>query len=369
MTLSKETIVTDQIKKKADSSPSVPARTTRRNFIAGAAACMALPFVPKSAFAQDKQRVVLPTYGGAYQEMLKSCFTDPFTKETGIEVVFSGVPDFAKLKAQVMTGNPEWDVFEAGGSWFPAGANANLFEPIDTNIVTAKELVRGANKNYCPFYSWASGVAWNTAKFNKTSAPQDFTEFWDVKRFTGRRTLRNRADMTLELALVADGVDPNKLYPLDVDRAFKSLERIKPRVAKWADSTSQLVTLLTTNEVDYGYNNNGRVKATVGTSTPLDISLAQTIVSYEYIGVVKGTKRKDVAMKFVAFVLRPDRQAAFAEKISYMPGNPAAMSLVSAETKKWFPDLSTRRHIIQNDEWWAPRTEEIQQRYQEFLLS
>lgn len=341
---------------------------TRRSVLAGAAAAIAAPLIPQAAQAQGKQRVMVPTYGGSYQEMIKSCFADPFTKETGIEVVFSGVPDFAKLKAQVMTGNPEWDVFDAGGSWFPAGANAGLFEALDPAVVP-KDLIRGSHRSYAPFYSWASGISWNAAKHNKGNAPQDFAQFWDLKRFPGRRTLRNRADFVLEMALVADGVDPNKLYPLDVDRAFKALDRIKPSIAKWAESTSQLVTLLTTNEVDFGYNNNGRVKATISTATPLAISLAQTFVQFEYIGIVKGTPRKEQAMKFVAFALRPDRQAEFADKISYMPGNPAALPLISAETRKWFPDLSTHTHIIQDDEWWAPRTEKIQQRFQEFLLA
>lgn len=343
--------------------------TTRRGFITAACATVAAPFVSRSGIAQARERVVLPTYGGSYQDMMKAAYTDPFTKETGIEVVFSGVPDFAKLKAQVQTRNPEWDVFEAAGSWFPAGSKQGLFEPLDTKIFTETSLISGAGKDYAPFYRWVSGIAWNEGKRKAVDAPKTFAQLWDTKTFPGRRTLRNRADMVLEIALVADGVDPAKLYPLDVDRAFKSLERIKPSVAKWAESTSQLVTLLTTNEVDYGYNYNGRVKSTVGSATPLGMSLDQTFIGFENIGVVKGTTRKDAAMKFVAFALRPERQAAFTDLISYLPGNLTAMELVGAETKKWLPDLSTGMHIVQNDEWWAERAEEVQQRFQEFLLT
>ena len=32
---------------------------------------------------------------------------------------------------------------------------------------------------------------------------------------------------------MADGVAPDKLYPLDVDRAFKKLEEIKPNITVW----------------------------------------------------------------------------------------------------------------------------------------
>lgn len=340
----------------------------RRSFLAGAAATVAMPFVSTAARAQSRQ-LILPTYGGSYQEMIKAAYTDPFTQETGIQVVFSGVPDFARLKAQVTAGNVEWDVFEAGGAWFPAGSKEGLFEPLDPTVITDTNLIIGQNKDYAPFYDTPYGIAWNTGRHNENSVPNDCAQFWDVTKFPGRRSLRGRADFVLEIALVADGVDPAQLYPLDVDRAFKSLERIKPSIPKWAESTSQLVTLLTSNEVDFNYVTNGRVRATVGSATPLAISLEQTFLSHEYIGVVKGTPRKDIAMQFVAFVLRPDRQAAFSDLISYLPGNPKALELVGAEARKWLPDMTSKRHIVQNDEWWAAEFAPTQQRFQEFLLT
>lgn len=341
----------------------------RRAFLAASVGAIAAPFVLKISHAQSQNRLILPTYGGSYQEMIKAAFTDPFTKETGVEVLFSGVPDFARLKAQVLAGHVEWDVFEAGGAWFPAGSKQGLFEPLDTSIVTEKDLIIGSKRDYTPFYNTPYGIAWNAAKHQESNAPRDCAQFWNVKDFPGSRSLRARADFVLEIALVADGVDPAHLYPLDVARALKSLQALKPNITKWADSTTQLVTLLTTNEVAYDYCTNGRVKATIGTSTPLGINQDQAFISHEYIGVVKGSPRKELAMKFVAFVLRPDRQAAFTDLISYLPGNPKAMDLVSASSKKWLPDMSTGKNIIQNDEWWAEHFDEVQQKFQEFLLS
>lgn len=340
----------------------------RRAFLAASASAVAMPFISRVARAQTK-RLIFPTYGGSYQDMVKAAYTDPFTKETGVEVVFSGVPDFARLKAQVSAGNVEWDVFDAGGAWFPVGSKEGLFEPLDPAVITDKDLVLGERKDYAPFYHTPYGVGWNAGKHNAQNAPKDCAQFWDVKKFPGKRSMRARADFVLEIALVADGVDPARLYPLDVNRALKSLEKLKPSVPKWADSTSQLVTLLTTNEVDFDYLPNGRVRATIGSPAPLAINLDQTFLSHEYIGVVKGTPRKDVAMRFVAFCLRPDRQAAFAEMISYLPGNPRAMDLVSAEGKKWLPDVSSKHHIVQNDDWWAVEFAAVQQRFQEFLLT
>lgn len=342
-------------------------RIGRRAFLGGlSTTVLAAPYISRYARAQDAKRIILPTYGGAYQEILQTAFTRPFTEETGIEVLFSGVPDLARLKAQVQSGQPEWDVFEAGGSWFPAGSKEGLFEKLDDSVIDSNLIV--GNGDYATFYLPPAGIAWHGDRHTAETAPRDWQQFWDTEKFPGRRTLRNRADYVLEIALVADGVAPDQLYPLDVDRAFASLEKIKPAVAKWAESTSQLTTLLSTNEVDFAYNYNGRVKAAQNSGTNLQISMEQAFLANEYIGVVKGTPRKEAAMQFVAFVLRPDRQADFANLSAYVPGNPAAIELMTPEARQWLPKEGGA-HIRQNDEWWAARSEEVQQRFQLFLLN
>lgn len=341
----------------------------RREFTIGlGAAALAAPFYARSSAAQEANRLILPTYGGSYQENLVEGFTKPFTEETGIEVVFSGVPDLARLKAQVASGRPEWDVFEGGGSWFPTGSGEGLFEPLDTSRVDA-QYIQGKG-DYALFYQYLAGITWNEEYHSADAVPRTWKDFWDVEKFPGRRALRNRADMVLEIALVADGVDPAQLYPLDVERAFNSLERIKPAISKWAATTSELTTLVSTNEVDFGLNYTGRVKGAQESGTPLQLSLDQVVISNNYIGVVKGTPRVETAMKFVEFVMRPERQAAFASLDTDIPANPAAISMMSEESKKWLPvDASSPIHIRTDDIWWTDRTEELQQRFLAFLLT
>src|SRR3989442_1490871 len=41
------------------------------------------------------------------------------------------------------------------------------------------------------------------------------------------------SDLTTQFALVADGVPPDKVFPMDVDRAFRKLDQIKPHVKVW----------------------------------------------------------------------------------------------------------------------------------------
>jgi len=55
---------------------------------------------------------------------------------------------------------------------------------------------------------------------------------------------------TIEEALLADGVAKDKLYPLDIDRAFRSLDKIKKDVAVWWTGGAQTSQMLKTGEVD-----------------------------------------------------------------------------------------------------------------------
>ena len=52
-------------------------------------------------------------------------------------------------------------------------------------------------------------------------------DFFDLKRVPGKRMIRKDSQAMLEMALIADGVPLDKLYPLDVDRAIAKFATIK----------------------------------------------------------------------------------------------------------------------------------------------
>ena len=104
-----------------------------------------------------------------------------------------------------------------------------------------------------------------------------------------------------------DGVPPNEIYPMDLDRAFKSLERIKPHIRKWIEQTQQTVSLVQTGELDFSYTYLNRAKAARDAGISLDFSQDQLVVYGSYYVVPKVRRTKDAAMKYLAFLLRPDR--------------------------------------------------------------
>lgn len=329
----------------------------------GGAAVMAMPNIVR---AQEK-RVVTPSFGGSYETLLRQAIMDPFTAETGIEVVFSGTPDLARLKAQVQSGRVEWDFFDATGAWGPSASAQGLFEPLDPNIVNFPGLLLGQKGDYVKLYRSAGVISWNPRRFDEDKHPTDFASFWDVEKFPGRRSVRNRIDYLLDLALVADGVDPKNVYPLDIERGFAAIERLKPSVAKWAESAAQSIQLVTSNEVDFGFNFNNRVRAAITQGDNIQMALGQTMLSNEYLGVTKGSRNAENAMRLLAFSLRPEVQANLASIMSFVPGNPDAIPLLPQEVYQWMPDPSGS-HIAQDDEWWVENLEKLQTRFVELML-
>lgn len=347
---------------------------TRRSFVrslAGAASASALGFPAIHAHAQGAQKpLVIVSWGGFLGKAIKDSWSDPFTKETGIPVVIAEGPDLAKVKAQIMTGNGEWDLLDLPGSMAAAGSKEGYWTPIDTSLVDAsKSLVPSTSPDLVRIYTYAGGIGWDPSRTPDGKHPSDIAEFFDVARFPGARALRERVSETLEMALVASGVAPSKLYPLDVERGFKMLEKIKPSVRKWVTETAQMTSLLQSKEVDFSYVYTSRVRTAQEGSIPMEMSMRQTVIGSIYFGVPKSSQNKVAAMKFINFCLRPDRQALWSNATTGIPNVKGALEMVQPNLKKWMPDLTDPRHVIVNDAYWADNYQRLQARMKEWLLS
>src|SRR4051812_10996103 len=92
-------------------------------------------FPPSPPAPGESKTVVFAGWGGSIQAAQRKILFDSFEKETGIKVI--DVPDvqLPKIKAMVETGDTQWDVVQALGMWIPQGAQANLWEPLDFDVV------------------------------------------------------------------------------------------------------------------------------------------------------------------------------------------------------------------------------------------
>ncbi|MHB0773878.1 ABC transporter substrate-binding protein [Bradyrhizobium sp. 1.29L] len=314
--------------------------------------------------AQAATTISFASYGGSYGDFVKQCWIKPFTAETGISVEFITGATTAKAKAQVASNNIEWDIFDAATYY---GEKEGLWEPTDTKIVDPSRFVQKPPSFAVPTFSYAGGIAYDPSRTKRPA--NDFPALWDIVSFPGRRVLRTWATEMFELALLADGVAPSELYPLDVDRAFKSLNRIKPYVHKWVAEVTQTITLIQTNEADYSYAYAHRVKAAKESGVSIDFSFDQCIIQMNYCAVLRGSPRREAAMRFLEFVTRPSQQALIANRLSMLPTTQGIEHLVEDEARRWVPDLKSPKNVVFSAEYWGDHFFELDKRFKEWMLT
>jgi putative spermidine/putrescine transport system substrate-binding protein len=348
--------------------------TSRRGLLRGGSAgllgLIAAPAVFTGRSAAADTTLTVTSWGGDYNKSVREVFADPFTAETGIKVTLVDNGDMAKVKAQVLGNAVQWDVIDAPAAFATSGARDKLWEPLDMAIIKPSALVSQPAPDYMPMYLYSGGLLWDAKRTPDGKHPVDFAGFYDFERFPGRRVMRSLASETLEVALVADGVAPKDLYPLDVERAFRALDRMKKHVTKWAATTPDQVNAVVQNEGDFSYSYYNRVKSAQKSGAALAFSFEQTVNSLDYFAVPKGTKNKEAAMRFIDFCLRADRQVAWSVRGYYLPNNVAAIEEVrKSPSGDFLPDLTNGKNIVVNSAWWGENYTAMQKRYAEWMLT
>ena len=348
-------------------------RIDRRHLMKGAAAAAAAG-LPIAASAQGKfagQKVVFASWGGIYQEASKKGYCDSFAQKTGATVVQDGPVDYAKLRTMIQNGSPTWDVVDVTIDFLYNAAKDNLFEKIDTNIVPTKSFPAKYVHEYgVANIVWSYNIAYNTQTFAGGKHPKTWAEFFDVAKFPGRRALRDRVNPMLEIGLLADGVAPDKLYPLDVDRALKKLEPMK-KTAVWWTTNSQSQQLMIDGECSLGILNNGRIYDAAQKGGKIGIEWAQNLQSVDYLVVPKGSKAKDAAMALIAEMMLPESQATVSNIMPLAPTNPDAFKLIKKEVAPWLstePDNLAKGFAI-NEEYWRDNYKALAEKWAAWKLS
>jgi putative spermidine/putrescine transport system substrate-binding protein len=344
---------------------------SRRTTVGLVGAAIAAPFVSRHGWAAGKSELVICSWGGSYQKALKKAFFDPFARETKINVVDTSAPEVARVKAQVDAKNVEWDVIEGGIRWYPILAGKELIQPLDLKRINTQDLLPDAVKSHGVAHVYVSNViAMNSDKI-KGEVPQGWADFWDIKKFPGPRALGADLTYKLEYALLADGVTPDKLYPIDVERAFKKLAEIKPHIKVWWKQGDQPIQLLSQAEVFLSEAWNGRVLAAQNSGLPIKLSWHQGSIAPSFFMIPTGAPHRDEAHEFLNFATRPQPQADVAVDLLYGPTNPKALPLIAEDVRRRLPTYPDNLKLQWplNGDWLAQNFDALNDRWQKFLIA
>jgi putative spermidine/putrescine transport system substrate-binding protein len=346
-------------------------KTTRRTLLAGAAAT-ALPFSARGQGANDLKgtTVVFTSWGGAYQEAEKVSYCEPFEKATGAKVVQDGPMNVAKFRAMAASGTPDWDVVDVTGGFLEVAIKDGLLEKIDPKLVHLDRIDPRFVSDYgVGCIVWSYNLGFSTTAF-PNGAPKVWADLFDLKKFPGKRTLLDQPVASLEVALLAEGVTPDKLYPLDVDRAFKKLDTIKGQTVFWT-TNSQSQQLFVDREVVAGIILNGRVYDAAQKGAKIDLSWEQNIQAVDYLVVPKGSRNRNAAMRLIDTMTVAENQTRVANMIAYSPTNLAALKGIDPKIEPWLcttPE-NLKRGFVMSQAYWRDNLAKLTERWTAWKLA
>ncbi|MBD9388559.1 polyamine ABC transporter substrate-binding protein [Agrobacterium sp. AGB01] len=324
-----------------------------------------------AATARAEESIVVVGQGGSYQEAQRKAFFEPFTKATGIKIIEQSPADNGKFQAMVESGNVEWDVVDVGQGFVLRGTKLNLFEKVDyaTAGITKDDFDAKLVTDFSvPSIVWSTTLNYNTDLVKPEESAKNWAQFWDVEKFPGERTLPKLPVNLLEIALLADGVEPANLYPLDVDRAFKSLDKIKPHIQVWWESAAKAEQLLVDGEVAYSAAGQARVQKAQRDGAPVAVNWDQgTLTSQSWV-IPRGSKHRDAALKFLAFVSDPERQAELSKHIDYGPSNKKAFQFIANDAQLPTSPELLEKQVLTDPQWWADNLDSVNERLNKWLL-
>ncbi|MNO69508.1 Spermidine/putrescine-binding periplasmic protein precursor [compost metagenome] len=314
------------------------------------------------------QSMSFVSWGGTTQDAQKQAWAEPFSKESGIKVVQDGPTDYGKLKAMVESGNVQWDIVDVEADFALRAASEGLLEPLDFNVIKRDRIdPRFVSDHGVGSFYFSFVLGYNEGKLG-ANKPVDWTALFDTKTFPGKRALYKwPSPGVLELALLADGVPADKLYPLDLDRAFKKLDTIKKDIVWWGGG-AQSQQLLASGEASLGQFWNGRVYALQQDGAPVGVSWKQNLVMADFLVIPKGAKNKDAAMKFLANASSAEGQAEFANKTAYAPVNVDSVAKLDKDLAPNLPTAYAQDQVTLDFAYWAKNGQAIAARWNEWLV-
>lgn len=341
----------------------------RRTMLAGMAALgatAAAPGVPRAA----NDRVVFANYGGSWEQAMKRAWFDPFTKESGIQIVGASGNALGRLQAMVESKRTEWDLVEGTPELARLGAERGLLEPLDFKVIDRSQAFN--RPELFSDYSVPEVTFGRLLIYNKKLGPipRDWTAIFDVKKFPGKRALWNKAESgVLEIALLADGVPADKLYPLDVPRALKKLGEIRDHIL-WFETVTQSEQYMRDGQAVMGLLADGRAQNVIASGADVEIVPEATLMTWSVFVVPKGAPNKEAAMKFLAYIFTVKAQVAIATEYNYGPVIPKALEQLPPERLKVISGgpASGGKAVFLNADWWGANIQATTEKFQQWLL-
>ena len=353
-----------------------------KSIVSIAAISAVLIGLPITGLAQNSLTVA--SWGGSYTTAQSEAMYKPFEAKNNIKITsVDRGGGLGEIAAQVKSGNIKWDVVDVEPQEALKGCDEGLLEKIDPSRLPAGADGSLASKDFAAGMiqgcavattTYANVIAYDRAKLGN-NGPKNLEDFFDTKKFPGKRGLYKTPVAILEWALIADGVPVTDIYtvmntPAGIDRAFKKLDTIKKDIIWWT-AGSQSVALVATGEVVMSHVWHGRiVDANIKEKKDFVVVWDGHTTLQNMFAIPKGSKNAAAAQEFIRQSTSAQALATQVNYIPYAPTRHSSMALIpdGHPYKTWLPSSPhAGRSMLISAQFWMENEDMLTKKFNIWL--
>ena len=326
------------------------------------------------ASGDDAKTLTVVMWGGTAQDAHVKSYFAPWAKEAGATIKQDSPTDYAKIQAQVTSGKVNWGVAEVESNFANTACEEGWLVKLPSEIIE-KAKASGVPEEQIgecaiPNLQYTFSIAYNTETF-ADDHPTTWAEFFDTEKFPGKRGFWKYATGGIfEAALLADGVTPEDLYPLDIDRAFKKLDTIKDDIV-WYDTGDQQTQLVASGEAPLVQAWNGRITQAAEAGQPVANEYGENLISYDQVVIPKGYKNAKLAQEWMTWFLdNHQAQADDAVASGYGPASAQAVQFVPADRRAELagdPNVDDKSALTIDYGYWADNYDQVTEKLNSWI--
>ncbi len=335
-----------------------------------------------SGFILAQSPLIVASWGGAYLQAQQDALFKPFEAETAMQIKIQAYNGGLKI----LHSESVPDVIDMTEKDARLACEQGLLHKLDLRtrppILARSQAARKPEDDFIEGAILPCGIAHLTyatlLAFDERAfpgeKPQKITDFFDIKRFPGKRALRKESASALEWALMAEGVPLEQIYDLlsterGLHLALRRLDKIKDHIVWW-DDPEEPSALLEAGEVIMSSGYNGRFFAAQSRGVPLSMIWHGQIIDWNVWVIPRKTKNiNKQARRFIHYVTQSDRMAQLAQRIPYGPTRKSALRRIGLHPQSGIPmrdHLPMAAHhlgyALFRDAIWYAHTEKLRKR-------
>ncbi len=353
--------------------------------------CVSLLLVFASpSFAEPSSQLKVSTFGGAYKASQEKAFFAPFTEKTGTKIdVSTHKKPLQLLKNWKENSNKSSDLIDLSSYEAEQACDAGYLISLDESEISKGPNGLSIQADFMsnslidcavPSVAWSALMVVRNGTFKKKK-PRNWIDFFNIKRFPGKRSMKKTARYSLETALLAAGVKADDLYfQLSTingqKRAFKKLSSLKDNIIWW-ETSKDAIANLKNEDVVMGLAFNGRLfNSIIGDGLDVTLIWQEQLYDLDYWAIPSNTNNRSAALEFINFATSSKQ---LAEQSKWMPYGPMRQSslkyigkhdIANIHMAPYLPTTKAhfRKAIKFNESFWhSAKGKELEERFKNWL--